>query len=225
MAIPYITSFCGHTNEDYYESEHGLLSQWRAYGAEFGVALVFDTERLWQLCLKEAEVYSYAMIVFHDVVYHQVDDDTFSREFGPTIKLIESDVREYLRNGTIRMSGDAKRVAKILSSFTRLKHRAFREEKEVRIVACPITPRQHALMAAGSEEVRNVPIKHPRDASAARPQIELFDFKGAGELPITRIIVGPQAGQVSAVKLAERLVAGTSIKVTASETPLVQRHS
>ncbi len=75
------------------------------------------------------------------------------------------------------------------------------------------------------EEVRNKPVKslrQSREGDPKKPQIVLFDFEGAEHLPIKRIIVGPQTDQSSAVAMAKRLVAGTSINVTASKTPLVQ---
>ncbi len=51
----YIASFCGeHT--DQYINAHGLLSQWRGYGRDGGVALVFRTRELEELLRKEAEV-------------------------------------------------------------------------------------------------------------------------------------------------------------------------
>ena len=38
-----ITSFCSHANDQPYERENGLLSQWRGYGGAGGYCLVFDT--------------------------------------------------------------------------------------------------------------------------------------------------------------------------------------
>jgi hypothetical protein len=41
LADPFIASFCSHANDQSYEKENGLLSQWRGYGNEF--CIVFDT--------------------------------------------------------------------------------------------------------------------------------------------------------------------------------------
>jgi hypothetical protein len=43
-AEPYVTAFCTAGNRDV--AEHGLLSQWRAYGKQGGYAVAFDTSRL-----------------------------------------------------------------------------------------------------------------------------------------------------------------------------------
>jgi hypothetical protein len=49
FAEPFICSFCSHANDQPYEKEHGLLSQWRGYGAGGGYCIVFDTVKLSKL--------------------------------------------------------------------------------------------------------------------------------------------------------------------------------
>ena len=43
-ADPFVVCFCSHSDEPEYVKENGLLSQWRGYGAEGGVAIIFDME-------------------------------------------------------------------------------------------------------------------------------------------------------------------------------------
>lgn len=222
VTAPFVTSFCGHV--DSYESEHGLLSQWRAYG-KGGFSIVFDTKKLWQLCLKEKEAYAYAFMMLDDVVYED-DVAAFERDIEPAIQIIKDDIDLLLHQRTDPADTSFKeKVTSIMMAFTRLKHRGFKEEKEVRIVACPVTADAYVSMAKDFDQVRKVPIKKLRqcnESEVTRPQIELFDFDDAGPLPIKRIIVGPQEDQESAISLAKSLIKGTTIRVTASETPLVQ---
>ena len=222
LTAPYITSFCG-LDVDSYEQRHGLLSQWRGY-AKGGFSLVFDTEQLWNLCRKEIESYAYATIMLNTVIY---DDDElkFEREIGPFVESIKQYIDGYLRGESVQESDNQNAVANI-TQFARLKHRAFTEEKEVRIVACPISVDRYPQMAKEHNEITNSPVKEPRKSDAVgstKPQIELFDAEGVGLLPIKRIIVGPQKEQGVAIALAQSLVDGTAIKVSASETPFIER--
>src|SRR5215475_12161713 len=50
----YITSFCGE-HKDSYINDNGLLSQWRGYGGNGGVALVFGTEKLEEMLRQEGK--------------------------------------------------------------------------------------------------------------------------------------------------------------------------
>ena len=50
---PFIASFCSHAADQVYERDHGLLSQWRGYGGDGGVSIVFDTSGLGDLLKKE----------------------------------------------------------------------------------------------------------------------------------------------------------------------------
>lgn len=42
---PFICSFCAH-DPGQYEARHGLLSQWRGYGGNGGIAIILDTKSL-----------------------------------------------------------------------------------------------------------------------------------------------------------------------------------
>ena len=58
FADPYIVSFCTHQNEDY-EMENGLLSQWRSYAEGSGFAIIFRTHELFELLQEETNRYAH----------------------------------------------------------------------------------------------------------------------------------------------------------------------
>ncbi len=218
---PYIASFCGFKPTATYERENGLLSQWRAYGTE-GFALVFDSEKLWKLCLKEQGSYDYGPIMLDDVVYDD-DEQNFVTEIGPAIETIKADVDSYLREAPSRTPNKEK-VGQVLSSFARVKHRAFKEEHEVRILAAPITAEIRSHMSPQEAALHTLPIKEwflSATSAAIKHQIRLFDFQHRHHLPIKRIIVGPQREQADALRMVRDLVAGTHIKASVSKTPLI----
>ena len=220
--MPYITSFCGFAPTATYEHENGLLSQWRAYGVGGGFALVFDTEKLWKFCLREQAAYDYGIMAFDDVVYDD-DEKYFADQIGHAIETIKGDVDIYLRDMP-RQIHDKKEVAEILSSFARVKHRAFKEEHEVRIVAAPITAEIRSHMPSQEAALHVLPVKEwfqSAATTATKHQIKLFDSGDRRRLPIKRIIVGPHQQQNDALKMVQKLVAGTSIKILASNTPLI----
>jgi len=57
LAVPFIASFCSHVNDQPYEKENGLLSQWRGYGKDGGFCIVFDTTAF--VTILEAEFNAY----------------------------------------------------------------------------------------------------------------------------------------------------------------------
>jgi hypothetical protein len=65
----YISSFCSHSNDQAYERENGLLSQWRGYGKQGGFCLVFDTADLFKLFEQERRTYFYPYADLRDVHY------------------------------------------------------------------------------------------------------------------------------------------------------------
>lgn len=71
---PYIASFCGHSKDQAYERENGLLSQWRGYGGHGGYCIVFDTEGVDRLLDNEFKSHYYSHGFFGPVIY--ADDPT-----------------------------------------------------------------------------------------------------------------------------------------------------
>ena len=217
FAIPYITSFCAHSSDQSYERQNGLLSQWRGYARGGGYAIVFDTKKLCDLYRLEGEKYYYVLTHIGDVVY-QGDEQSFEEAFGDGIEKIKYGLREFYETGNWEV-GEI--FVDVLSMFTRLKHRGFFEEREVRAVSFPMTTEIE-------DEFKRVdptylspdkPLKRFSVREDGTPYIEMFDFDEKIPLPITRIIVGPQKNQAQSIKELEDLIE-KDIEVNCSETPL-----
>lgn len=217
MAVPFITSFCAHTTDQGYEQQNGLLSQWRGY-ANGGYALVFDTKKLTEFLKREGEHYYYTSSFFGDVVYHG-DEEAFVEEFDNNLSSIRDGLKQFIETGGMEV-GDI--FADVLSMFTRLKHRGFYEEREVRVVACPMTKEiEDDYRRVDPNYVSpDLPLKTVHIRNDDAPYIELFDFDEEAQLPINRIIVGPMENQSQAKRDLEKLVVG-DIEVHRSETPLI----
>lgn len=54
-AEPFVASFCSHAADHAYETDNGLLSQWRGYGNDGGYCIVFDTAALARLLKQESD--------------------------------------------------------------------------------------------------------------------------------------------------------------------------
>ena len=223
FAEPYITSFCAHSDDEDYERENGLLSQWRGYSEireNGGFAIVFDTERLSELVLRENKFYYLSALAFGDVLYDG-DIEGFHREFGELLEKLEDSFDQIISGGPedISVHLDA-----FVNGVSRFKHRAFREEREVRIIISPSTPEFY-------ESVKKVdPTFDPPDKAFKEvfqrpgtkiPTIRLFDYEKKEKLPVVKIIVGPNRNQEENVEFAKALVeqSGMDVMILTSETP------
>ncbi len=224
FSIPFITSFCSHSNDSDYLKENGLLSQWRAYGGT-GVerfAIVFDTEKLAASLRSEYERWSYVFMRFIDVVYND-ERLEFSMKFSALISAICSaydSLYDENRGGGI----NEHTFNTFMSAATRFKHQAFIEEREVRIVAAPTTQelRDYVQVMAGSYDEDNREIKQVqyREKNGIKvPYLSLLE-RLERELPIRRIIVGPCHDQAVATEKVRKLV-GAKFKVVRSKTPFL----
>ena len=181
-----------------------------------GYAIVFNTKKLVDLYRLEGEKYYYLTSHIGDVVY-QGDEKRFEEEFGDGIAKIKDGFLKFIETGGWEV---AEIFGDVMSMFTRLKHRGFFEEREVRSVAIPMT-------AEIEDEYRHVPNHVSPDRPMKKiliredgaPYIEMFDFDEKTPLPITRIIVGPQKNQAQSIKEIENLIE-KNIEVNCSETPL-----
>ena len=127
----YITSFT--TTKDPFVCEHGLLSQWRAYGPDGGYAIVFDTNQLDKLISGEAisyqeEVFSWVDVQYRPLVNRRTDDP----DINEWIDKLEVAADKYFRSGFEDDAGEFSNPLTILSSI--FKHQGFSEEQEVRLV-------------------------------------------------------------------------------------------
>lgn len=219
LAIPYITSFCSHTSDGSYEQKNGLLSQWRGY-AEGGYAIVFDTKKLCDLYTLEWDQYFYSTALIGDVVY-QHDERAFREEFGEAIKKIEDEFPKYLETGAWNVSG---MFPDIVSMYTRLKHCGFYEEREVRAILFPMNKEiEDAHKSTNPNYVRpDRKMKEILKRDDGGMYIETLGLGKNNNLPIKRIIIGPQKGDINVAKRKlEELVGKRRIEVHCSETPLI----
>ncbi len=214
---PFVVSFCGHREKEFYERQNGLLSMWRAYGRDSGYAIAFDTKALADMLKDEKVHYRHDSWAMGDVIY-DTGEEVFQKEFKDLIGAMKQDVPRLLKNegGPYTALNNA-----FMSNIPRYKHRGFMEEQEVRIVVSPTHDELfERAKAAGEHDEREK--KEIKFRDTLTPYIVLFD-KAKTKLPINRVIVGPHADKERRLaKLKSYLeLRGLKIDVSCSETPLV----
>jgi len=192
LAEPYVVSFCTPGNNR--EKEHGLLSQWRGYGEDGGYVVAFGTKKIEQLLVMEGDKWGYDELFGGDIVYSSSGEAKIHEEFGQYLDDIKNGVKELF---SIRPNEQAldKLYSPIVRCSCRYKHWGFEEEKEVRIVAIPLSPEVRRMAQAEDRTLKpEKPKKHFVRRGLAVPYIDLFEnisISSGKRLPITRIIVGP----------------------------------
>src|SRR5215208_1999986 len=78
LGEPYILSLCAHSPDQSYEAQHGLLSQWRAYGRAERFCIVFDAAKFINLLSQEFEAYSWVYLRLAETCYSSDPIDTNS---------------------------------------------------------------------------------------------------------------------------------------------------
>lgn len=231
FAEPFITSFCAHDDDEAYERENGLLSQWRAY-ADGGYILVFDTRKLWELADIEGRTYHLTALSLGDVVY-EGDNEAFQEEFSELINIIKDLFLVFLDKekpfDDKEKPFDAGHTFEpFVSSAARYKHQGFKEEREVRFVVCPVTEEMSEVIAKMDpkyrpEDKQLKTIKLRTDGEREIPYIELFDYEKKQHLPIKTIIVGPHREQAALEDTVSQLVSDLrlNVAVKCSETPYI----
>ncbi len=218
----YIASFCGeHT--DSYINENGLLSQWRAYGGDGGFAIVFKTQGLEEMLYAEYDAFHYGQLLIADVVYSDDEEKYKSElsEFLLKISIYQKEMFIRLLQGNQEPPEAGEAYSSFVQCIARYKHRGFKEEQEVRIVAMPITLDSNYQEMAGEAHCNSKPEKSRefRDKNGQRtPYIELFRSLKT-PLPIEKIIVGPHKDKNSRADALRIMLRNTSIEVTVSEIP------
>lgn len=158
LAVPFISSFCSHANDHPYEQENGLLSQWRGYGGSGRYALVFDTRQLDALLEREWRAHFWAKLDIEKAVYFD-GSETLEKEFPDLLKISTTFMSKFLNRQSCA-------YIDVFTPFSRaatlLKHRGFREEREVRIVACPQSVRAFADRGMENDLLSWPPIKEVR---------------------------------------------------------------
>lgn len=227
IAHPYIASFCSHAANEEYERSSGLLSQWRGYGGNGGYCVVFDTESLVTLLNREAQRYFWLYGNVDAVTYS--NDDEALRAYGETISRGCVDCADIMLNGAPFKNFDDL-LLPYLRAATHIKHRGFIEEREVRIVVCPITEDQvETLVPAAKESFDEFRSTHPAAVfkpicvtpkGRRRRYVTLFEGQH-DRLPIKRVIVGPSESQKENLDRAATLLGKRRIPIMCSETPFI----
>jgi Protein of unknown function (DUF2971) len=222
---PFLLSFS--TPRDSLVAEHGLLSQWRAYGQDGGYAVVFDTARLGALLNQEAERWCWSGFLAGDVVYSSDPPARFTEEFGEQVDLLRSEFKQFLAS-----AGDHDLSEHVFSALVqcacRYKHWGFHEEREVRLVVIPPGP---DVLAEGQRRGLKTDIRpqhHFMRGEARVPCLHLFEGIARlpdKPLPITRVIVGPHRDQRQRRDALENDLhhLKVDVAVTMSEIPYVGR--
>jgi hypothetical protein len=223
---PYVVSFCG--TKDPKIARDGLLSQWRAYGADGGYAIVFDTNELDLLLKEEFEKYLYLTSRYGDVNYYDDEnsDAQMPDDFQESEEVLKSSIVSFLKTSNAEELEPVFDQINLLSCLT--KHWGFHEEKEVRIVAiCGTDTTIEELRNSGeTRPVRSV--NHYSRSGLLVPFIRLFEGITAlpdKKLPIKSIIVGPHPDKEIRKKSVDLLLKqqGISAKVTVSDIPYLPR--
>lgn len=222
----YLTSFCG-TSHDEYIRKHGLLSQWRGYGLGGGVCVEFDTRQLIELLKAESKRFEHWAGQVTAAIYG--DANAPIQQQAELLEIVDV-ARDYFRAmcaGIVDGSHQPPEAGNYLPAFVngiaRYKHRAFKEEQEVRIVWVSTIidePYKESVRSMGGEPKAQKPTKYRGEDRIA--YVDLLDGLGA-ELPIRRIIVGPQRDQESVALHVSELCKGRKIAVDRSEIPYVTR--
>jgi len=224
---PYIVSFCSHDNHGSYVQKNGLLSQWRAYGAN-GVCVVFNTKKLEKLLQQEYEYYDYVSVSLSSVLYEEAEylnTKHFRRlvEYLRTIYLayylevIQKDSDEVLE-------AYSKNFELFFRLATRAKHYGFREEQEIRIIAAP-TPRvlkqrpDYKIDEQHSKLIQKDWFEFPKGSGKRR--IKLNTKPDSRRLPIERVIIAPMIDQHELEAKVRALIGEKKIKVNRCKTPFI----
>jgi hypothetical protein len=218
---PFVTSFCSHADE--YAKKNGLLSQWRAYGREVGYALILRTKELADLLGEETKRYFYNPGGLGDVIY-EGQEELFTKEFKALIGAIEQAAPAILRGEQAESIGLL--FGPFVDAVSRYKHRAFSEEREVRLFMSPMDePTLTSLKAETPPKITDDDarsLKQVHFKENLTPYIVLFEGINV-KLPITRIVVGPHREKELRAQKIRRYLETKQLKidVACSETPLV----
>jgi len=223
IAEPYIVSFCTVEKSDELTANHGLLSQWRGYGAEGGCAIIFETKQLHELLEEEKGNWAYSAMFRGHVVYNSETDQEIYDEFKTHIDAIQSNWAKTLR--TLNAEDLKDTYNAFVACACRYKHFGFAEEDEYRIVVIPTTLKVVQIAKQrGRPLPPQKPVRYFSRNGAAVPYINLFEGRtgpSGKRLPIKRVIIGPHPEKERRKLAVEKLLLQNDIEadVAVSEIP------
>lgn len=218
----FISSFCAH-NMSSYEARHGLLSQWRGYGTDGGIAIVLDTRGVEEMMKHEYDDVSQLQSMHMGNVIYDNKDERIKRDFKNVFEHFPK-IIELLYSGREQhnerkvLSHYEKMHDHFLFGSTLVKHYAFHEENEIRIVVSPKTKDSYDSYNPDEPKLQKE-IRYRQKGNCDARYIELF---GDSSLPIKRIIIGPSRIQHSNYQKIRDIVDKTAcIEVVMSEIPFL----
>jgi hypothetical protein len=209
---PYLFSFSTHAEDNAFDREHGIRSQWDQYAGPEGYCLVFNIGEVARMLQQEGTARYWAWLMLRPVRYANRPVD----ELFPELVHASADTLRQFING-VRVPEMA--VPEFLAGATLLKGAAYEAEREVRIVAIPGTAQaaHYATKEFPGEFDATLPLPEIR----TRPDIGkryIALFNGLGQsLPLKRVIVGPGAGQEERAERVRSML--TEVPITISRCP------
>ena len=222
----FVVSFATHggkSQRNKYHRRHGMLSQWRGYGGDEGVAIVFDTAQIEKLLQSEDRLFLYWPLRISKVIYFE-KDISLRKHFSSLFETLETCARNFIepKDKEPLESLVTRAFSELSWEFGRLKHVGFHEERECRIiVGATRESLREKLAALGEKNLKPVKETHLRHGHLTSiPYIRLFEDLGKN-LPIKRIIIGPSKNQKDNLEKVHELAGSRGIKVQKSGTPYV----
>ncbi|TAL00607.1 MAG: DUF2971 domain-containing protein [Rhodospirillaceae bacterium] len=215
----YIASFCGWHPHAPRLNQHGLLSQWRAYGHDGGFALEFDTKALNELFKEDGNLYDDSLSYFGNCFYDEDPKKIIAKrkaEFDFVGDFLV-DFADALATDQRRLPDAAQAAQYFFALSSQPKHPGFSEENEVRI-ATTVSSRSDEVI--DGEPLRTRQIKFRNTAGVTVPYIELFAGLNK-RLPIKRILVGPHVDRDKRAVYVRSLLRDLPIEVTVSDIPYI----
>lgn len=220
----YITSFCTEPNDPYVKL-NGLLSQWRAYGNQCGIAVYFQTEALEGLLQREIKAHSYSASFLDSVIYEDDGARIGSNILPRLYRVFEFTkiINEVQSHKDIPMDKASEALADFIYFSTFFKHRGFKEEGEVRFVASRIRHDNDYLelhQKNGTHPAAEKTINFRTRNSRPVPYLKLFETFGE-QLPISKVLIGPGKDKYQVAKAVQMFVNSKNIEIAMSEIPFV----
>jgi Protein of unknown function (DUF2971) len=218
----FIVSFC-RANSIFVE-QNGILSQWRGYGRDGGIALRFEVEQLESICKAESKKYVLMSTFVGDVIYGEGDpefDDGIRRELEVFGKATPDIVEGILEAGGISHRFDGERASlndmyrPYNSIAPRLKHPGFSEEAEYRLAM--------SVWSGGPDPDDNRTQKQIHFRKRENYLLPYIKINEATDrpLPIDQIIIGPSSEMDRRIESIESLVrkCGVEAEILTSTIP------
>lgn len=219
----YITCFCKPNGKE--DFSHGLLSQWRAYGADGGYALQFSRTKLLAAIEKanDAQKLGYELQDVHYTVPNPLRSevlkqaDSFLRAYQEHLKYLGRPLPDILNNRSMPNPIASLSHASLESLlnyliFTKSEH--FREEKEARISLIEPVSSEAEVLPINYFNRSGLIVPYKKTPSATFPLLDCIEW----------IVIGPNPRMNARFKSVTQMVrsAGIAIGVRPSHIPFVR---